>query len=351
VLDRLDSWTNAPWEWQDLGLSVGGGVFLWKIWLRTPEMLAVPFRDFAYEADAEILRSMPAYRAADKILLIDTEGRSSEYFLDDPRVHFWDSTILDHDRFHSFWFWLDWSRDVEHHQGLADRMKRLRDKAAHTQAIFDLLLGREKFERTQIYDLVRSDPVLDPITISSYTGTGTQWIPGIDVDTTQQIMDYKAPMFRNAGTKANSMEGYQIPFHGKMTANLSMFVPWQIYDASWYTMLIETHHNAVFFSEKTTKPLLARRIFVALHHFPGALRQLRDLGFQTFGSVIDESYDDILDFDLRLRAALDQCRWLATQDPLDIYDRLWPVLEHNRRHALEFPGWSEVYRQMKEIIQ
>jgi hypothetical protein len=340
-------WTNDPYLFKDLQLS-DRSIFLWKIWLRTPEQLAVPGKDFDYDWDFGCLKKMPAWQQAEKIWLIDTEGRSPDHLPDDHRICLWDSTIHKDSRVHSYWFWLDWCREVESHVMHADRMIAWQEKKP--QYKFDLLLGRNKPTRTKVYHAVRSDPELDSATLISYTGHGTPWIAGIEKDTVANIHDFKSPLFYNAGTIHNSMEGHQVSFNGPQTANLCCFLPWQIYDQTWYTMLVETHQNRIFLSEKTAKPLLGQRIFVAVHSFPGALRLLKTLGFRTFDKIIDESYDDIENFDMRLNAALEQCRRLSAMDPTEVYETMSQDLEHNRQLLLSYRGVDNMMDEMRAML-
>lgn len=342
-------WTNDSFLFEELGLK-DKKIFLWKVWLRTEEMLSVPNKDFDYAWDRKCLEKMPAWQKAEKIWLVDTEARSYPYFLDDARVEIWDSTLHDDPRMHPYWFWLDWVREVESWQQLGDRMIPAKDK--NPDFMFDLLLGRKKESRTKVYDSVISDPMLKDLSLMSYTGQGTHWIPGIEKDRHNDLPeDFKSPLFFNPGNISNSMEGHQVNFHDRQTANLCCFVPWQVYDQSWYTMMVETHHRHVFFSEKIAKPLIARRIFIPVHSFPGTYRVLRKLGFRTFESVIDQSFDDIEDFDLRLSAALDQCRRLIELDPRRVYAEMESVLEHNRRHLLEFREVDRMMLEMKDMIK
>ena len=60
------------------------------------------------------------------------------------------------------------------------------------------------------------------------------------------------------------------------------------------------------------------------------LKQLRRLGFKTFAPVIDESYDEITDFETRILKAFDSFKTLAKQDPGEITKKLLPVLQHNQ---------------------
>jgi len=60
----------------------------------------------------------------------------------------------------------------------------------------------------------------------------------------------------------------------------------------------------LFLSEKTWKPILAGQMFIIIGQ-KYTLKRLRDIGFKTFGNIIDESYDT-MEHDKRLYAAIDQ---------------------------------------------
>jgi len=81
---------------------------------------------------------------------------------------------------------------------------------------------------------------------------------------------------------------------------------------------------------------MAGRPFV-LFASPNSLHYLRQFGFQTFGSVIDESYDREMDARVRFDRAWEQIEYLSECDPQDIYARLQPVLEHNQKIMQQLP--------------
>jgi hypothetical protein len=76
---------------------------------------------------------------------------------------------------------------------------------------------------------------------------------------------------------------------------------------------------------------------------------LRELGFKTFGAVIDENYDNNpLDFE-RFAMALQQLELLARQDPAQVQQELRPVLEHN--HQRLFSIVAETRAQMINMVR
>jgi len=115
-----------------------------------------------------------------------------------------------------------------------------------------------------------------------------------------------------------------------LVKNISPYMPYEIYRRTNYTVVCETlgTSDTFFFSEKTTKPLLGRRLFV-MFGAVNFLKNLRSLGFKTFSQVIDEQYDSIVDHVRRFDTAFTQVQWLSAQDPREIYEAIQSELEHN----------------------
>ena len=117
---------------------------------------------------------------------------------------------------------------------------------------------------------------------------------------------------------------------------ISQHIPWEIYRRTYYSVICETHtdNNSFYMSEKTGKVFFGKRMFVLLgsHRF---LQQLQVLGFQTFGHVIDESYDLEPDKFKRFSLAFEQIVCLSKQDPRAIMQKMQPILEHNYHRLLE----------------
>ena len=139
---------------------------------------------------------------------------------------------------------------------------------------------------------------------------------------------------------AETIDGNENPYDNSVRH--SDLIDLEIYNQSYYSAVIETviHNDFAMFSEKEAKPIMAGRPFVIL----GARHQLqafRSLGFKTFASVIDESYDDIEDCYERFDAILNSMEKLTKENPIEVYRKLNPVLEHNKKHFLE-NNWTKV---------
>jgi hypothetical protein len=132
--------------------------------------------------------------------------------------------------------------------------------------------------------------------------------------------------------------------------SISPYVPWKIYQQTQYTILTETigTGNCFFMSEKSTKAFYARRLFVAFSN-ANYLKGLHRLGFETFSSVIDESYDsNVLDFD-RFRQATEQLVYLSTQNYQTICQQIKPIVDHN--HNRLFKLQTETRKHMQQLLQ
>ena len=112
--------------------------------------------------------------------------------------------------------------------------------------------------------------------------------------------------------------------------SVSQIIPFTIYNQTAYTVIAETcwQNHFSFYTEKTAKPIIARRLFV-MFAGRGYLANLRRLGFQTFDSVIDESYDLETDDYVRWRQAWAQVQWLKSQPQARILEQIRPIVEHN----------------------
>jgi hypothetical protein len=174
---------------------------------------------------------------------------------------------------------------------------------------FDALLGAGKPHKDFVAEQIRRDDLEDKILLRH---------------------GYKDFIFPQTITEGH---GASLTVYKGWGCLLSTIVPLDIYNQTAYSIVGETEwdNTHFFLTEKTSKCLIARRLFVM---FSGQywLKHFRELGFQTFSSVIDESYDVIEDPTTRWAMAYEQVRSLCEQDQRTVLDRLEPVLEHNYNH-------------------
>lgn len=136
----------------------------------------------------------------------------------------------------------------------------------------------------------------------------------------------------------------------KMDNSVSGLVPWEIYNRTWFSVICETlAKDRVFLSaEKIAKCLQARRLFVVFA-IQGFLQHYRDWGFETFGDVIDETYDNEPDDIQRWSQAFEQVKWLTKQNLPALLKKLQPRLEHNHHRLYEFQ--QEKNQQLQNFVQ
>jgi hypothetical protein len=106
-------------------------------------------------------------------------------------------------------------------------------------------------------------------------------------------------------------------------------------NAFWH-VVTETvfYHNKLHLTEKIFKPIVSKQPFMLLAA-PGNLEYLRSYGFKTFDSIIDESYDNIVDNDLRTEAVVDQLHWYCNLTPgekTNVIQQLEPIIDYNFHH-------------------
>ena len=325
--DHWQQWTNDPEFWYELGLD-RHKCFFWRLQIRAPENYYHGWFDQQYQD----IVSRLGWLLAEKIFIVDREGWAADFFSNDTRIHIWDSTVLPDthpakDRFHPNFFWFDWTREIESYQNS-------RSKIQNTSApgwAFECLLGRRKPWRDRIYEEIINDKDLSAEILLSYPGRTGQWELGFDCDT-------------------NSLESTdRVGYYDQMTGNRSCFLPWQIYNRSFYSLVAETNHDRLFFTEKTAKPLLSKRLFL-LFAAPGALKALKKLGFYTFSDLIDESYDDIQNPDQRWDAVLNQARKLSKYDYQQVKEKIKKIVDHNYHHFMTMDGRASLKKEIKELL-
>ena len=99
----------------------------------------------------------------------------------------------------------------------------------------------------------------------------------------------------------------------------------------------KSNHGTFFPTEKTEKSIVAGQPFI-IASTPGFLRGMKELGFKTFDTWWDESYDNEPDFskrmDMVVKVLCDIKNW-----PLEkceqIYGEMIPILKHNQEINIE----------------
>ena len=108
------------------------------------------------------------------------------------------------------------------------------------------------------------------------------------------------------------------------------------FDDTYFSLVSETvfEYPHSFRTEKTYKPILAAHPFVICAN-TGFYRDLHEIGFRTFGSLIDESFDSIIDGKERLDRLIQETVWLCDQDLDQFWRETRDICLYNQQHAQE----------------
>ena len=234
--------------------------------------------------------------------------------------------------------WLQDAADIYRRPSMAEYIATLDTVQPKTQ-LFDVLLGGLRPYRTLLHDWIEQDPVLSPNLIMSYYG-GT---------TTRPRMILEPDMDPNA-LPTPLHTGFGLRFRGVYT-RMSVVPPVSVYQQCAYSIVTETsaEHNYVFFTEKIARAMVCQRLFIALSSYR-YLHYLRESGFQTFGDVINESYDLEVDDKRRWRMAFEQMQALAAMDQSQVLERIQPIVAHNRQVLLETDWHKKMSQQVGQIL-
>jgi hypothetical protein len=114
-----------------------------------------------------------------------------------------------------------------------------------------------------------------------------------------------------------------------------------LYQDSWLEIAPERlYRDGYFITEKTVKPIATKTPFLTVStRF--YLEYLRQQGFQTFGNIIDESYDRQPLVEDRVKLMLEQLQDIIRNGSEAFYKECVPVLEHNQTRLFEISGGKQ----------
>lgn len=242
---------------------------------------------------------------------------------------------LEQSKVYPFMDWFETS-SLFYRKYLPELLTRLKPFEIKNQS-FDILLGTKKLHRDEIYKYAMQRPGIGVITYFN------------DMDTTFS-RDPKHWQWESNGVKLDKAINWtvdQVQYYGH-PMSVSQILPITIYNQTAYSIIAETcwQDDFSFFTEKTSKPIIARRLFV-MFAGQGYLANLKKLGFQTFDSIIDESYDTESDALIRWRRAWDQVLWLHEQPQEIILEKIKPIVEHNFKIMMS-DFWKDSFWQQLE---
>ena len=224
-------------------------------------------------------------------------------------------------------YWGDWFKTTANLYKQLPQVTEQYTPYANKPRFFDALLGSPKPHRDFVSEHVKSNGLEDKF-IMTYGG---QWD-----DNSFYAKDYfiYEPNTEIIEKDAPGTCGY-VKYHDILT-HLSQVIPMSVFNDTAYSIVAETDFDNTlsFYSEKTAKPIIYKRLFVAFTGYK-FLHNLRSFGFRTFDGIIDESYDLIEDDTQRLQAAFEQVKYLCNTPQEAIHPLIADILEHNYRVMMD----------------
>ena len=237
--------------------------------------------------------------------------------------------------------WMDWfitTTEFYKHNDLLDQLNPNRINPR----VFDILLGWAKPHRQKIYDYVLENNLTHRVVLT--------YLQDRNLSLQKQLAD--SWIWPNIDIPKNSCLNTitQINYQNQQIA-LSQIIPLDIYNYSTYSIVAETNYDNhySFYTEKIVKPILARRLFIV---FGGQyyLRNLRQMGFQTFDGIVDETYDTVENCDERFQLALEQMHKLIDQPQDLILEKIRPIVEHNFSVMMSTDWYGDFSRELQAAL-
>jgi hypothetical protein len=109
------------------------------------------------------------------------------------------------------------------------------------------------------------------------------------------------------------------------------------YTDTWFSVVTETIYDYphTFRTEKIWKPVLMAHPFVVAAN-PGYLRDLRNAGFRTFHTLIDERYDQIDCPSTRIERIIDTVRGISQMGAAEFWEASRDICKYNQQHLVEY---------------
>ena len=215
---------------------------------------------------------------------------------------------------------------------MADYIVPALQKVKSKQKLFDALLGKNDPCRSAVFKLLETNKLLDKTFVNYYESTANG---NTTIYRSKDLDQYDESNFRKG-----TIESVKQTKNG---LTMSYSLPTAIYDNANYSIVTETVSpsqldyqigRTPFITEKTSKCLLAGRIFVMFGP-AGTMAKLKQYGYKTFSSIIDESYDNVKDDKQRYEHAFQQVIKLSKLDPVKTYADMFEVLQHNQKTLLD----------------
>lgn len=188
---------------------------------------------------------------------------------------------------------------------------------------FDVLLGAQRTHRDFVYSYINNKKLNHQVIMTYYNNINTRLDRNPNF-----ILETEGIEILPNEKFTHSID--QVLYYGHRLG-ISCVIPLSVYNQTNYSIVAETNfsNSYNFYTEKIVKPIMSRRLFIAIAG-QNYLKNLRRFGFRTFDGIVDESYDLEPDNIKRWTMAMEQANWLCDQDPLDVFAKIHHIVTHNR---------------------
>jgi hypothetical protein len=248
--------------------------------------------------------------------------------------------------------WMDWFvTTLKFYKAVPTFLDKLTPYTVKPKA-FDILLGQPRQHRDMVYNYMQAH---NDQVILTYMRDFSQGLYDHDF-TAKAIQDRPSNEYTwdlgngNVPKDPINFTIESVELYGQKVS-ISQVVPVNIYNQTAYSVVTETNfmNSYTFYTEKTVKPILAERLFVAFggQHY---IRNLHNLGFKTFDGIIDESYDEEPDQHKRYAMVYEQMQYLFTQPQEKILALVKPIAEYNKHHMLTTDWYTDFARELQAAL-
>ena len=233
------------------------------------------------------------------------------------------------------------SNIVEYTENRAAQLQAAMEYKHHRPYQFLFLNGRLRPHRKHLIDALRQRGLLD---YALWTCLGSRVELGFTSALTPQHEEpirllppeYEIP---RAVPNLNTVDSQGFVKHTLFNNTWGdAIVNHRCYTDTWFSLVTETIYDYphTFFTEKIWKPVLMAHPFVVAAN-PGYLQSLRDAGFKTFNTLIDEHYDQIDRPDVRAERIIDTMTWLCSgSNAADFWEASRDICKYNQQRLVEF---------------
>lgn len=149
--------------------------------------------------------------------------------------------------------------------------------------------------------------------------------------------------------KFKYFDGNRVDFDNMKTNQDSYIIPNEYYE-SFVDFVTESSHETIAISEKTIKPLVFKKPFVIMGA-AGINKHLEKLGFKLYDEIIDYSFDEVEDIELRAELYVKNMKNISELKNFDdIYSILLPKVEHNYNLCFELAVSMDIPKEVKKIL-